>query len=123
MADQSRESEKQILLLEKDIQHLNYVIKELEKECDFVKKHFTKKNTERLDEINFIHGRIDQHLQTDIDFHDNVRKKISDRFSQFEDRVRQLERWKWATWGALIIVGTLITYFIPVPKVITNSLL
>ena len=43
MADQTRESEKQILLLEKDIQHLNYVIKELEKECDFVKKHFTKK--------------------------------------------------------------------------------
>ena len=123
MADQSRESEKQILLLEKDIQHLNYVIKELEKECDFVKKHFTKKNTERLDEIKIIHGRIDQHLQTDIDFHDNVRKKISVRFSQFEDRVRQLERWKWATWGALIIVGTLITYFIPVPKVITNSLL
>ena len=43
MPDQSRESEKQILTLTKDVEHLQYVIDELEKECEFVKKHFTKK--------------------------------------------------------------------------------
>ena len=40
-----RESEKQILTLTKDVEHLQYVIDELEKECEFVKKHFTKKNS------------------------------------------------------------------------------
>ena len=70
MPDQSRESEKQILTVTKDVEHLQYVINELEKECDFVKKHFTTKNTERLTEIRTIHGRIDKHLQTDLEFHE-----------------------------------------------------
>ena len=113
MPDQSRESEKQILTLTKDVEHLQYVIDELEKECEFVKKHFTTKNSERLDEIKTIHGRIDQHLQTDLDFHENVRKKISDRFQIFDDRIRQLDRWKWATWGALIVIGGLCGYYVP----------
>ena len=43
MSEQSRESEKKFISIEKDIEHLNYVINELEKECEFVKKHFTKK--------------------------------------------------------------------------------
>ena len=102
MLDQSRESEKQILSLTKDVEHLQYVINELEKE-----------NSERLDEIKTIHKRIDQHLQTDLDFHDNVRKKISDRFQIFDDRIRQLDRWKWATWGALIVIGALCGYYVP----------
>jgi len=118
MADQSRESEKQILTVQKDIEHLKYVINELEKECVFVKKHFTTKNNERLDDVKTIHGRIDQHLQTDLDFHENVRKKISERFEIFDERIRQLDRWKWATWGALIVIGGLCGYFVPLPKLI-----
>jgi len=51
MSEQSRESEKKFISIEKDIEHLNYVINELEKECEFVKKHFTKKNNERLDDV------------------------------------------------------------------------
>ena len=113
MPDQSRESEKQILTLAKDVEHLQYIIKEHEKDYDFIKKHFTTKNSERLDEIKTIHGRIDQHLQTDLDFHENVRKKISDRFQIFEDRIRHLDRWKWATWGALIVIGALCGYYVP----------
>ena len=62
MPDQSRESEKQILTVQKDIEHFKYVINELEKECEFVKKHFTTKNSERLDDVKTIHGRIDHHL-------------------------------------------------------------
>ena len=103
MLDQSRESEKQILLLTKDVEHLQYIIDELE-----------KGNSERLDEIKTIHRRIDQHLQTDLDFHENVRKKISDRFQIFDDRIRQLDRWKWATWGALIVIGALCGYYVPI---------
>ena len=113
MLDQSRESEKQILLLTKDVEHLQYIITKVEKESEFIKKHFTMKNSERLDEIKTIHKRIDQHLQTDLDFHENVRKKISDRFQIFEDRIRHLDRWKWATWGALIVIGALCGYYVP----------
>ena len=118
MSDQSRESEKQILSLKKDVEHLQYIITKVEKESDFIKKHFTTKNSERLDEIKTIHYRIDQHLQTDLDFHENVRKKISDRFEIINDRIRQLDRWKWATWGALIIIGSLVGYFFPVPRLV-----
>ena len=110
MPDQSRESEKQILSLAKDVEHLQYIIEEHEKDYDFIKKHFTTKNSERLDEIKTIHGRIDQHLQTDLDFHENVRKKISDKFETLDGRIRHLEKWKWAAWGAMIIVGTLLGY-------------
>ena len=118
MLDQSRESEKQILSLKKDIEHLQYIITKVEKESEFIKKYFTTKNSERFEEIKTIHKRIDQHLQTDLDFHENVRKKISDRFQIFDDRIRHLDRWKWATWGALIIIGSLAGYFVPVPKLV-----
>ena len=118
MLDQSRESEKQILSLKKDIEHLQYIITKVEKESELIKKYFNTKNSERFEEIKTIHKRIDQHLQTDLDFHENVRKKISERFEIINDRIRQLDRWKWATWGALIIIGSLVGYFIPVPRLV-----
>ena len=111
---QSRASETQILTLKKDVEHLQYIIKELEKECKFVKDHFTTKNGERLDDIKLIHGRIDQHLQSDLDFHENVRKKISEKFDTLDNRIRHLDRWKWATWGALIVIGALCGYYVPI---------
>lgn len=107
MLDQSRESEKQILSLQKDIEHLQYIIKELEKE-----------NSERLDDIKLMHRRIDKHQNADLEFHDNVRKKISCRFDILDERIRQLDRWKWATWGALIVIGALCGYYVPIPKLI-----
>ena len=114
---QSRTSETQIVVLQKDIEHLQYVIKELEEQCEFVKNHFTTKNGERLDDIKLIHGRIDKHLQSDLEFHENVRKKISEKFDALDERIRQLERWKWKLMGALIVVGTIagafIGYFLP----------
>ena len=118
MLDQSRESEKQILSLKKDIEHLQYIITKVEKESELIKKYFTTKNSERFEEIKTIHKGIDQHLQTDLDFHENVRKKISDRFEIINDRIRHLDRWKWATWGALIIIGSLVGYFFPVPRLV-----
>ena len=103
MLDQSRESEKQILSLQKDIEHLKYIIDELE-----------KGNSERLDDIKLMHGRIDKHQNADLEFHDNVRKKISCRFDILDERIRQLDRWKWATWGALIVIGALCGYYVPI---------
>ena len=114
MSEQSRESEKKFISIEKDIEHLNYVINELEKECEFVKKHFTKINNERLDDVKVLHGRIEQHQQTDLEFHENVRKKISEKFDALDERIRQLDKWKWATWGALMMVGALVGYFFPI---------
>ena len=116
MSEQSRESEKKFISIEKDIEHLNYVINELEKECEFVKKHFTKKNNERLDDVKVLHGRIEQHQQTDLEFHENVRKKISEKFDALDERIRQLDKWKWATWGALMMVGALVGYFFPISR-------
>ena len=114
MPDQSRESEKQILTVQKDIEHFKYVIGELEKECEFVKNHFTTKNSERLDDIKVLHGRIESHQKADLEFHDNVRKKISEKFDALDERIRQLDKWKWATWGALMMVGALVGYFFPI---------
>ena len=110
---QSRESEKQILTVQKDIEHLQYVIKELEEQCDFVKNHFTTKNGERLDDIKVLHGRIESHQQTDLDFHEQVRKKISCRFDILDERIRLLDNWKWTIWGALMVTGALFGYFTP----------
>ena len=103
MPDQSRESEKQILTLKKDVEHLQYIIKELEKE-----------NSDRLDDIKLMHRRIDKHQNADLEFHDNVRKKISEKFDTLDERIRQLDKWKWATWGALMMVGALVGYFFPI---------
>ena len=101
MVEQSRESEKQILSVQKDVEHLQYVL------------------DERLDDIKSMHKRLDHHMQTDLDFHENVRKKISARFETIDDKIRHLDKWKWATWGALIVIGTLIGYFTPVSKLIS----
>ena len=114
MPDQSRESVKQILTVQKDIEHFKYVIGELEKECEFVKNHFTTKNSERLDDIKVLHRRIEAHQKTDLEFHENVRKKISEKFDELDERIRQLDKWKWATWGALMMVGALVGYFFPI---------
>ena len=108
MLDQSRESEKQILSLQKDIEHLKYVVDRTE-----------ILNNERLDDIKLIHGRLDKHLQADLDFHEIVRKKISSKFDILDERIRQLDRWKWATWGALIVIGALCGYYVPIPKIIS----
>ncbi len=113
---QSRASETQILSLRKDIEHLQYVIKELEGQCSFVKDHFSTKNGERLDDVKRLHERIDNHLQGDIEFHESVRKKISDRFDTLDERVRHLDKWKWATWGGMIVVGALLGALLQTPS-------
>ena len=62
MSEQSRESEKQILSVQKDVEHLRYIL------------------DERLDDIKALHKRIDDHLKTDLKFHESVRLKVTDKF-------------------------------------------
>ena len=114
MPEQSRESEKKFITLEKDIEHLQYIIKETKSEIEFLKKHFTTKNNDRLADIKVLHGRIEQHQTTDLEFHENVRQKISEKFNALDERIKQLDKWKWATWGALMVVGALIGSFSPI---------
>ena len=45
---QSRESAAQILEIQKDIEHLEYVLKELEKDKEFLKEHFNANNPAHL---------------------------------------------------------------------------
>ena len=40
-------------------------------------------------------------------------KNLGLGFQIFDDRIRQLDRWKWATWGALIVIGALCGYYVP----------
>ena len=114
MPEQSRESEKKFIALEKDIEHLQYIIKETKSEIEFLKKHFTTKNNDRLADIKVLNGRIEQHQKTDLEFHENVRQKISEKFNALDERIKQLDKWKWATWGALMVVGALIGSFSPI---------
>ena len=113
---QSRESQPQILELKKDIEHLEYVIKELDGQCSFVKDHFSTKNSERLDDVKRLHERIDNHLQGDAEFHESVRLKITSRFDILDERVRRVERWKWATWGGIVVVGALLGALLSSPR-------
>lgn len=116
LESQSRASETQILSLKKDVEHLQYIIAELEKECLFVKEHFSTKNSERLEDIKSIHGRLDKKSELDTDFHETVRKKITCRFDMLDERIRHLERWKWAAWGGLVIAGTFFSYYFTMSK-------
>ena len=77
-------------------------------QCSFVKDHFSTKNSERLDDVKRLHERIDNHLQGDAEFHESVRLKITSRFDILDERVRRVERWKWATWGGIVVVGALL---------------
>ncbi len=114
--NQSRESATSILSLRKDIEHIQYVIKELEGQCSFVKDHFSTKNSERLDDIKVLHKRMDNQLQGDLEFHESVRKKICSRFDILDERVRRVEKWKWATWGGMVVVGALIGALLSTPS-------
>ena len=105
---QSRESQTQILDLQKDIEHLNYILKELDKDKDFLKEHFTKKNSERLKDIEKIHNRLDKHIQTELNYHQAIRDKATDEHTNIHKRIAQVERWIWIFFGGFTVVGALL---------------
>ena len=105
---QSRESAAQILEIQKDIEHLEYVLKELEKDKEFLKEHFTTKNTQRQDDIAKIHARLDKHIQTELEYHQAVRDKATTEHASIHKRISQAERWIWIFFGGITVISALM---------------
>ena len=105
---QSRESAAQILEIQKDIEHIEYILKELEKDKEFLKEHFTTKNTQRQDDIAKIHARMDKHIQTELEYHQAVRDKATAEHASIHKRISQAERWIWIFFGGITVISALM---------------
>ena len=105
---QSRESAAQILELQKDIEHIEYVLNEIEKDKEFLKEHFTLKNTQRQDDISKIHARMDKHIQTELEYHQGVRDKTTTEHASIHKRISQAERWIWIFFGGMTVISALM---------------
>jgi hypothetical protein len=105
---QSRESAAQILELQKDIEHIEYILNEIEKDKDFLKEHFTTKNTQRQDDIAKIHARLDKHIQTELEYHQGVRDKATTEHAAIHKRISQAERWIWIFFGGITVISALM---------------
>ena len=108
MDEQSRQSQTQILELNKDIEHLKYILEELEKDKEFLKEHFTLKNTQRQEDIAKIHARLDKHIQTELTYHQGVRDKATTEHASIHKRISQAERWIWIFFGGITAISALM---------------
>lgn len=106
--EQSRQSQTQILEIRKDIEHLKYILEELEKDKEFLKEHFTLKNAQRLEDISNIHSRIDKHIQSEMEFHQAVRDKTTAEHASIHKRIGAAERWIWIFFGGITVLGALL---------------
>jgi len=106
--EQSRQSQTQILEIKKDIEHLKYIIKELEKDKEFLKEHFTLKNSQRLEDIAKIHARMDKHIQTELQYHQDIRDKTTTEHATIHKRINQAERWIWIFFGGITVISALL---------------
>ena len=105
---QSRESQTQILELQKDVEHLNYILKELDKDTNLLKDNFTKKNSDRLKDIDKLNARLDKHIQTELNYHQAIRDKATSEHSNIHKRIGQVERWIWIFFGGITVIGALL---------------
>ena len=101
MNEQSNKSSKQLLGLEKDIEHLKYLIGDQ-------KKDQTKINDDIMEAVKVVHRRFDSHLDTEVDFQENVRAKICKEQNIITKRVAHLEQWKWIIFGGIVVGGALL---------------
>jgi len=106
--EQSRKSQTQILEIKKDIEHLQYILVELEKDKEFLKEHFTLKNAQRLEDIAKIHARMDKHIQTELDYHQSVRDKATTEHAAIHKRIGAAERWIWIFFGGITVLSALL---------------
>ena len=112
MVEQSRESEKQILSLKKDVEHLDYRTTEQDKETEFLKTHISSKHKEQSEKVLATNTRIDAHIATEIEFQQRIHKEILDKFSILDVRMSALEKWKAVIYGGIITIATLVGYII-----------
>ena len=101
MNEQSSKSSKQLLSLEKDIEHLKYLLEDQ-------KNDQIKINDSTIEDIKIVHRRFDSHLDTEVDFQENVRARISKEQQSITKRVTHLEQWKWIIFGGLVVGGALL---------------
>ena len=110
--NQSRESEKQILSLKKDVEHLDYRTTEQDKETEFLKTHISSKHKEQSEKVELVNRRIDAHISTEIEFQQRIHKEILDKFSKLDIRMSKLEKWKAVIYGVIITIATLVGYIL-----------
>ena len=109
---QSRESEKQILSLKKDIEHLDYRTTEQDKETEFLKTHISSKHKEQSEKVLAVNTRIAAHIATEIEFQQKIHKEILSKFDALDVRMSTLEKWKAVIYGVIITIATLIGYIL-----------
>ena len=110
--NQSRESEKQILSLNKDVEHLGYRTTEQDKETDFLKTHISSKHKEQNDKVELVNRRIDAHISTEIEFQQRIHEEILNKFGALDIRMSKLEKWKAVIYGVIITIATLVGYIL-----------
>ena len=109
---QSRESEKQILSLKKDVEHLDYRTTEQDKETDFLKTHISSKHKEQNEKVELVNKRIDAHISTEIEFQQRIHEEILNKFGALDIRMSKLEKWKAVIYGVIITIATLVGYIL-----------
>jgi len=110
--NQSRESEKQILSLKKDVEHLDYRTTEQDKETDFLKTHISSKHKEQSEKVELVNRRIDAHISTEIEFQQRIHEEILNKFGALDIRMSKLEKWKAVIYGVIITIATLVGYIL-----------
>ena len=110
--NQSRESEKQILSLKKDVEHLDYRTTEQDKETDFLKTHISSKHKEQSEKVELVNRRIDAHISTEIEFQQRIHEEILNKFGALDIRMSKIEKWKAVIYGVIITIATLIGYLL-----------
>tara|TARA_B110000467_G_scaffold112120_1_gene102564 strand:+ start:32 stop:391 length:360 start_codon:yes stop_codon:yes gene_type:complete len=106
--EQSRKSQTQILEIKKDIEHLKYVLEELEKDEEVLKEHITLESTLRIEDISKIHARMDKHIQVELEYHQGVRDKATTEHASIHKRISQAERWIWIFFGGMTVISALM---------------
>ena len=109
---QSRESEKQILSLKKDVEHLDYRTTEQDKETEFLKTHISSKHKEQNEKVELVNRRIDAHISTEIEFQQRIHEEILNKFGALDIRMSKLEKWKAVIYGVIITIATLVGYIL-----------
>ena len=98
--------------LNKDIDHLKYMIIEQDKETEFLKTHISSKHKEQCEKVQKVNDRMDTHIATETKFQQKIHKEILDKFAKLDVRMSTIEKWKAVIYGGIITIVTLIGYIL-----------
>ena len=112
----SNESKIAYITLSKDMEKIEYKISEQEKDTEFLRSHITVKQKEQNEKVAKVNDRIDAHIATETEFQQRIHKHILDKFTELDVRMSALERWKAVIYGGIVVLGTLVGYFVTQTK-------